>query len=166
MQETKSIILKPSIRTTAAYYALALSITVLFIAATIIEITNRFKTIHLDTNFGISGFLMSLFILAIVIGIHLWMKSTTYMITERDAQVRYGLIADFENCIQLRAVTSIRVTQGRLQRIFNIGNLTLYTGSLPILIFWDIDEPEARKEEIWKLVAKAKKRLAIAGPRR
>ena len=164
MQATKSIILKPSIRTTAAFYAFALSITVLFIFTTIIEVTNASKTIHLDTNFVISGLIMSLFTLAIVIGIHLWMKSTTYIITELDAQVRFGLIADFEDRIQLRAVTSIRVTQGRLQRVLNIGSLTLYQDSRPLLIFWDINEPEARKEEIWKLVAKAKTRLAIADP--
>jgi len=156
MRETKSITLKPSGRTTAAYYAFALSLTVFFIVATIIELTNSLVTAHHDTIFGISGLIMSLLVLAIVIGIHLWMKSTTYMITERDARVHFGLLANLDNCIQLSAVTSIRVSQGRLQRAFNIGNLTLYTASLPALVFWDINEPEARKKEIWKLVAKAK----------
>jgi membrane protein YdbS with pleckstrin-like domain len=156
MLETNSIIIKPSNRATAAYYAFALFISALFIVATIIQITNSLETIRLGANFGISGLIMSLFILAIVIGIHLWMKSTIYTITEHDARACFGLLAKFDDCIQLSAVTSIRVTQGRLQRVFNIGNLTLYTTNLSTFVLWDINEPEACKEEIWNLVAKAK----------
>ena len=156
MLETKSIIIKPSNRATAAYYAFALFTISLFIVAIIIEITNSLETIRLDANFGISGLIMSLFILAIIIGIHLWMKSTTYTITEHDARACFGLLAKFDDCIPLSAVTSIRVTQGRLQRVFNIGNLTLYTANFTTLVLRDINEPEAWKEEIWNLVEEAK----------
>jgi membrane protein YdbS with pleckstrin-like domain len=156
VQKTRSIILKPSIRTTTAYCAFALSVTISFIIATIIQITNLLETIRLDANFGISGLIMSLLILAIVIGVHLWLKSTTYTITEHDARACCGLLAKFDDCIELSAVTSIRVTQGWLQRALNIGNLTLYTASFHALVFRDINEPEAWKEEIEKLVSKAK----------
>jgi membrane protein YdbS with pleckstrin-like domain len=156
MRKSKSIILKPSTRTTAAYYAFALFIIALFIIATIIEIADPLETIHFDANFGISGLITGFLILAIVIGIHLWMKSATYTITEHDARARRGLIDKFNDCIQLGAVTSIRVTRGPLQRAFNLGNLTLYTTSSITLVLRDINEPETMKEEIWELVAKAK----------
>ncbi len=159
MQETRSIILKPSTLTMAVHYGFALFIIALFIVATIIEITNPLK-IHLDKNAGISGLIMGLLILAIVIGIHLWLKSTTYTITEHDARARWGLITEFDDCIQLNAVISISVTQGRLQRLFNIGNLTIHTDSLIKFVLWDINEPEAWKEEIWELVAKAKNEIS------
>jgi membrane protein YdbS with pleckstrin-like domain len=156
MRETKSIIIKPSNRAMAVNYAFSLFISALFIVATIIEITTSLEAIRLDTNFGISGLIMSLLILAIVSVINLWMKSTTYTITERDARACFGLLVKFDDCIQLSSVTSIRVTQGRLQRVFNIGNLTLCTTNFTTFVLWDINEPEAWKEEIWNLVAKAK----------
>ena len=156
MKESKSIIFKPCTRTFVIYYAFALFIIALFIIVTIIEITDPLETIHFDANFGISGLILGLLILAIVIGIHLWMKSATYTITERDARARWGLIDKSDVCIQLDAVSSIRVTQGALQRAFNLGNLTLYTTSLTTLILRDINKPETVKEEIWGLVTKAR----------
>jgi membrane protein YdbS with pleckstrin-like domain len=150
------ITLKPCTRPIVIYYAFALFIVALFIIATIIGITDPLETIDLETYFGISGLIMGLLILAIVIGIHLWMKSATYTITDYDARASSGLIDKSEVCIQLGAVSSIRVTQGPLQRAFNLGNLTLYTTSHTTLILWYIKKPEIRKEEIWELVAKAK----------
>jgi membrane protein YdbS with pleckstrin-like domain len=156
MQETKSIVLKPCTRTLVFYYSFALLIIALFIIVTIIEIADPLETIHFDPYFGISGLIMGLLILAIVIGIHLWMKSATYTITEHDARAHWGLILKFDDCIQLGAVSSIRVTQGPLQRAFNLGDITLYTTSLTTLVLRDINDAETMKEEIWGLVAKAK----------
>jgi membrane protein YdbS with pleckstrin-like domain len=156
MKESKSIIFKPCTRTIVIYYAFALFIIALFIIVIIIEITDSLETIHFDSYFGVSGLILGLLMLAIVIGIHLWMKSATYTITERDARARWGLIDKSDVCIQLDAVSSIRVTQGPLQRAFNLGNFTLYTTSHITLVLRDINEPEKMKEEIWGLVAKAR----------
>ena len=91
--------------------------------------------------------------LAAIFGyVHLAMLRTDYLITETDAQARWGLLVKDEEIIQLGSVRSIKVTQEPVQRLFNLGDVILYTTSNDFLALKDLDHPEQKKELIWNLV--------------
>jgi membrane protein YdbS with pleckstrin-like domain len=83
--------------------------------------------------------------------IHFAMLRTDYLITETDAKARWGLLVKREEIVQLGAVRSIKVTQEPVQRLFNLGDVILYTTSNDHLVLKDLDHPEEKKELIWNL---------------
>jgi membrane protein YdbS with pleckstrin-like domain len=158
MQENNSIDIQPCSRALIVYYALALSIISLFFTGAVFTLTFPHWLIDLHIGVYILGFVCGIGILAIVVWIHLEMKTARYTITEKNAQSRWGLLIKRSDLIQLGAVRSVKVRQGPLQSLFNLGDVILYTTSHSPLVLWDIDQPETKREEIWELVMKASPR--------
>jgi membrane protein YdbS with pleckstrin-like domain len=161
MQETNSLIIKPSSRALTVYYGLALSIITLSALAAIISLISRIQVFDMHIAVYILIMIGGMGILAIVVWIHLEMRAATYMVTENSAQSRYGLLIKRDDYIQLGSVRSIKVRQGPVQHAFNLGDIILYTTSHSPLVFWDIEQPEAKREEIWGLVTKASPRSRL-----
>lgn len=155
MQESKSIILKPCARALIVYYALALSIIAAFAAGAVIAVAVPMENVAIDPWFCLMGAFGGVCVLAIVVWIHLEMKTATYTVTETNAQSRWGLLFKRDDLIQLGAVRSIKVRQNPVQHLFNVGDVILYTTSHSPIVMWDVDRPETKREEIWELVTKA-----------
>ncbi|MBO0727280.1 MAG: PH domain-containing protein [Blastocatellia bacterium] len=155
MEDSKSVVLKPCARSLAVYYAFAISIIALFATGALIAVAVPMKNVAIDPWSCLWGAIGGLGILAIVVGIHLEMKTATYIVTETNAQSCYGLLFKNNDQIQLGAVRSIKVTQNPVQRLFNVGDIVLYTTSDSPIVMWDVDRPEKKREEIWELVTKA-----------
>jgi uncharacterized membrane protein YdbT with pleckstrin-like domain len=80
------------------------------------------------------------------------MLNTNYLISETDAQARWGLLIKREEIVQLGSVRSIKVRQELIQRLFKLGDVILYTTSNDLLVLKDLDQPEEKKGLIWNLV--------------
>jgi membrane protein YdbS with pleckstrin-like domain len=158
MQEIKPIIIQPCSRVLKVYYAIALFIISLFFTGAIFSLISPLVLLDLHIGVYILGIVSGIGILAIVVWIHLEMKTATYTITEKNAQSRWGLLIKRSDLIQLGAVRSVKVRQGPLQHAFNLGDVILYTTSHSPLVLWDIDQPETKRKEIWELVMKASPR--------
>jgi uncharacterized membrane protein YdbT with pleckstrin-like domain len=158
MQEIKTIIIQPCSRALIVYYAIAVSIISLFFTGAVFSLISPLALIDMHIGVYILGIVCGFGILAIVVWIHLEMKTATYTISETNAQSRRGLLVRRNDLIQLGAVRSVKVRQGPLQSIFNLGDVILYTTSHSPLVLWDIDQPETKREEIWELVMNASPR--------
>ena len=88
MQEAKSIIVKPCARALIVYYVIALSIIAMFTAGAIVAVAIPMQNIDINPWFCILGVVGGLGVLAIVIWIHLEMKTAIYTVTESNAQSR------------------------------------------------------------------------------
>ena len=154
MQESESIILKPCARALIVYYAFAISIIAAFATSAVIAVAVPIENIAIDPWLCLLGVFGGVCILAIVVWIHLEMKTATYTVTERSAQSRWGLLFKRDDLIQLGAVRSIKVRQNPVQHLFNVGDVILYTTSHSPIVMWDVDRPETKREEIWELVTK------------
>jgi uncharacterized membrane protein YdbT with pleckstrin-like domain len=155
MQELKPVVFKPCARALIVYYVFAISIILVFAVGALIAVAVPMKNVAIDPLSCLWGAIGGLGILAIVVGIHLEMKTTTYIVTETNAQSCYGLLFKNNDQIQLGAVRSIKVTQNPVQRLFNIGDIILYTTSDSPIVMWDVHQPEKKREEIWDILTKA-----------
>jgi membrane protein YdbS with pleckstrin-like domain len=155
MEDLNPVVFKPCARTLIVYYAFAIFIIMLFVAGAVIAVAAPMKNMTIDPWFCLQGALGGTGVLAIVVVIHLQMKTATYIVTETNAQSSYGLLFKNNDQIQLSAVRSIKVTQNPVQRLFNIGDIVLYTTRDSPIVMWDVDRPEKKREEIWNLVTKA-----------
>lgn len=160
MQEMQSIIVRPCARGLILYYAIALSIIAAFAAGAIIGVIPM-QNFEINPWYCALGVIGGIGILAIVVWIHLEMKFAVYTVTECDAQSHSGLLFKRNDLIQLGAVRTIQISQGPVQHAFNVGNIILRTTGHSTLVFWDVDQPERKKEEIWDLVTKASTRIPI-----
>jgi uncharacterized membrane protein YdbT with pleckstrin-like domain len=148
VQESKSIILKPCARALIVYYAFALSIIASFAAGAVIAVAVPKESIAIDPWFCLAGVFGGVCILAIVVWINLEMKTATYIVTETNAQSRWGLLFKHNDLIQLGAVRSINARQNPVQHLFNVGDVVLYTTSHSPIVMWDVGRPETKREEI------------------
>src|SRR2546422_7860610 len=92
MQESKSITLKPCARGLIVYYAFAISIIAAFAAGIVIAVAVPIENIAIEPWFCLLGVFGGVCILAIVVWIHLEMKTATYTVTETNAQSQWGLL--------------------------------------------------------------------------
>jgi hypothetical protein len=53
------------------------------------------------------------------------------------------------------AISNKRCTQNPVQRLFDVGDILLYTTIDSPLVMWDVDRPKKKREEIWELFTKA-----------
>jgi uncharacterized membrane protein YdbT with pleckstrin-like domain len=150
--QTDVLVDKPQARALVVYYALSFFVILISLIGAIIYITGSLQSIALYWHIPLVGVVGGLGILSIVVYIHLEMRSADYAITENSAHARWGLVVKHNESIQLGSVRSIKVSQGIIQRLFNLGNLILYTTSSDYLVLWDLDRPAEKKELIWKLV--------------
>jgi uncharacterized membrane protein YdbT with pleckstrin-like domain len=155
MQESKSIVLKPCARALIVYYAFAISIIAAFAAGAVIAVAVPIENVAIEPWLCLLGAFGGMCILAIVVWIHLEMKTATYTVTGSSAQSRWGLLFKRDDLIHLGAVRSIKVRQNPVQHLFNVGDIILYTTSHSPIVMWDVDRPETKREEIWELMTKA-----------
>lgn len=143
---------RPRARTLVIYYAIALAV----IAASAACAVAAYAPDRQETGPNGYGPLIGLtggaVVLAFVGWIHLEMRLAVYTVTENTAHARQGVIAKSSETIQLGSVRSIKVKEGPAQRIFNLGDVILFTTSSDRLVFHDLDRPEEKKELIWSAV--------------
>jgi uncharacterized membrane protein YdbT with pleckstrin-like domain len=142
---------KPRSRALLVYYGIALSIICLSGIGVIAAYAWR-EGSAVDFRVPLIGLIGGICILVFVSYIHLEMISAVYAITKTTAHARWGVFSRHDESIQLGAVRSIKVSQGLIQRMFKLGDVTLYTTSSDILVLRDLDHPTEKKEMIWGLV--------------
>lgn len=155
MNEAKSIILRPSARTLAVYYAIAVCFSFAFLLFGLIAALDPLGRVAMSPSICALGIIGGMAIAGFVALLHLEMKMSVYTITEAQGETRWGLLFRRNDFIQLGAVRSITVKQDPIQRIFNVGNLILHGTGNSVLVLWDVARPERWREEIWEMVVKA-----------
>jgi hypothetical protein len=53
------------------------------------------------------------------------------------------------------ATSNKRCTQNPVQRLFDVGDILLYSTIDSPLVMWDVDRPKKKRGEIWELFTKA-----------
>ncbi|MCI0662967.1 MAG: PH domain-containing protein, partial [Acidobacteria bacterium] len=152
MEQLATFVEKPQTRSMVVYYAISLSIALLSAVGVVSAYTSYPSFIEIDFRVPLIGVIIGTGLAALFGYIHLAMLRTDYLITETDAQARWGLLVKHEEVVQLGSVRSIKVTQEPVQRLFNLGDVILYTTSNDFLALKDLDHPEEKKELIWNLV--------------
>jgi membrane protein YdbS with pleckstrin-like domain len=146
MGQPAKFVEKPQTMSMVVYYTFSLLIT-LFSA-----VASYPRFIQMDFRVPLIGVIGGLVFAAMFGYLHLTMLRTVYLITETDAQARWGLLIKHEEIVQLGSVRSIKVIQDPIQRLFNVGDVILYTTSNDFLALKDLDRPREKKELIWNLV--------------
>jgi len=152
MKHSDALVEKPQTRSMIVYYAISLSIAALSVCSVIIAYAFSPRFIDIDFRIPLIGVIVGLGLLGIFGYLHLEMLNTNYLISETDAQARWGLLIKREEIVQLGSVRSIKVRQELIQRLFNLGDVILYTTSNDLLVLKDLDQPEEKKDLIWNLV--------------
>ncbi len=155
MNESKSIILRPSARTLAVYYAIAACFSLAFLLFGLIAALDPLERVAMSPSICALGVIAGMVIAGFVALLHLEMKMSVYTITEAQGETRWGLLFRRNDFIQLGAVRSITVKQDPIQRLFKVGNLILHGTGNSVLVLWDIAQPGQRREEIWEMVVNA-----------
>lgn len=143
---------RPCAKGLIVYYALTLPIVLLFILSTLATLSSLFPNLTFDRVPLLIGLFGSFVPLGIIIYIHFEMRGAAYTITDTAVHARWGLLVKHNETLQLRSVRSIKVLQGPVQRLFNLGNLVLYTTSNDRLVLFDLHQPHEKKERLWQLV--------------
>ena len=152
MKHSDVFVEKPQTRSMIVYYAISLSIAALSILGVIIAYVFSPKFLDIDFRLPLIGVIIGIGLLAVFAYLHLEMLNTNYLISETDAQARWGLLIKREETVQLGSVRSIKVRQELIQRLFNLGDVILYTTSNDLMVLKDLDHPEEKKDLIWSLV--------------
>src|SRR5262245_44786322 len=152
MEQLATFVEKPQTRSMVVYYAVSVSIALLSAVGVVSAYTSYPSFIEIDIRVTLIGVIIGMGLAAMFGYIHLAMLRTNYLSTETDAQARWGLLVKHEEVVQLGSVRSIKVTQEPVQRLFNLGDVILYTTSNDFLALKDLDHPEEKKELIWNLV--------------
>ncbi len=152
MKRPGTFVEKPQTRSMVVYYAISLSIALLSAVGVAIAYASYPSFIDIDFRVPLIGVVIGIGLAALFGYVHLAMLYTDYLVTETDAQARWGLLVKHEETVQLSSVRSIKVTQEPVQRLFNLGDVILYTTSNDLLALKDLDHPEEKKELIWNLV--------------
>ena len=147
--------LKPRASVLALLYAVVIALLALFSAAALWSYFASVKEARTDLSLWLFAVAGACAILLLTIWIHLDLRSATYTITAREAEIRWGIFVKASDCVQLAAVRSIKVRQNLLQRLFGLGDVILYTTSNTPLVLRELPQPEAQKEMIWELVRQA-----------
>lgn len=158
MQESKTLVVRPSPRTLIFYYGVCACISMFFVLLAFLVVLDPKGRIAVSLWVCLFGVISGIGIAGIVAYIHLEIKASTYTITMTEAAARSGLLFRKDNTAQIDSIKSITITQGPVQRFFNVGNLILRTTSHSPLVFWDVLQPETIKEEIWEFVTQASTR--------
>lgn len=152
MKQPDTFVEKPQTRSMIVYYAISLSIALFSAIGVVIAYASYPSFIDIDFRVPFIGVVVGIGLAAMFGYVHLAMLRTDYLITETDAQARWGLLVKHEETVQLGSVRSIKVTREPVQRLFNLGDVILYTTSNDFLALKDLDHPEEKKELIWNLV--------------
>lgn len=152
MKQSDLFVEKPQTRSMIAYYGISLSIAALSILGVIVSYALSPKFIAVDFRLPLIGVIIGIGLLAMFGYLHLEMLNTDYRISETDAQARWGLLIKRQEIVQLGSVRSIKVRQELIQRLFNLGDVILYTTSNDLLILKDLDHPDEKRDFIWNLV--------------
>lgn len=155
MNEMKSIILRPSARTLAVYYGIAVCFSLAFLLFGLIAAFDPLERVAMSPLMCALGVIAGMVIAGFVALLHLEMKMSVYTITEAQGETRWGLLFKRNDFIQLGAIRSITVKQDPIQRLFKVGNLILHGTGNSVLVLWDVAQPGQRREEIWEMVVKA-----------
>src|SRR5262245_24725303 len=158
MQESKSIIIRPSSRTLIVYYTIGICISLSFGILALIVLFDPKERIDIGLWLCVVGVFGGIGIAGIVACVHLEMRVSRYTVTDTEAQSRWGLLFKRNDVVQLGSVKSITIHQNPIQRLFNTGDLVLRTTGHSSLVMWDVEQPEMKKEEIWQLVMKVSSR--------
>lgn len=152
MKQAGAFVEKPQTRSMIVYYAISISIAALSVLGAIIAYAFSPKFIDIDFRLPLIGVVIGVGLLVVFGYLHLEMLNTKYLISETDAQARWGLLIRREETVQLGSVRSIKIRQELIQRLFNLGDVILYTTSNDLLVLKDLDRPEEKKNLIWNLV--------------
>jgi membrane protein YdbS with pleckstrin-like domain len=152
MEQPAKFVEKPQTRSMVVYYAISLSMAILSAAVAVRAYASYRSFTEIDFLAPLIGVGVGIGLAAMFGYVHLTMLRTDYLITETDAQARWGLLIKREEVVQLGSVRSIKVVQEPAQRLFNLGDVILYTTSNDFLVLKDLYRPEEKKELIWNLV--------------
>lgn len=152
MKQSGAFVEKPQTRSMIVYYAISLAIAALSVLGAIIAYALSPQFIDIDFRLPLLGVLIGVLLLVVFGYLHLEMLITNYLISATDAQARWGLLIRREETVQLGSVRAIEIRQELIQRLFNLGDVILYTTSNNLLVLKDLDRPAEKKNLIWNLV--------------
>jgi len=152
MDQPAIFVEKPQTKSMVVYYAISLSMAAASVAVAVCAYASYSSFSEIYVIGPLIGVGIGMGLAAMFGYVHLTMRRTDYRITETDAQARWGLLIKREDVVQLGSVRSIKVIQEPVQRLFNLGDVILYTTSNDFLALKDLDRPEEKKELIWNLV--------------
>ena len=111
MKQSDALTEKPQTRSMIVYYGISLLIAVLSAFGVVIAYAFSPKFIAIDFRIPLIGVIIGLGLLVVFGYLHLEMLNTNYLISETDAQARWGLLIKREEIVQLGSVRSIKVRQ-------------------------------------------------------
>jgi uncharacterized membrane protein YdbT with pleckstrin-like domain len=106
-------------------------------------------TLYTPKSEQITGFSIQfvVFILPLMVR-YLQNKCKTYAITNTRLYIEEGIFSKSKLDIPINTVDDIQIKQGLLQRMFNSGNIMIFSGNSIPTIIEDIDNPNQFKEQL------------------